>query len=254
MNKISEYKFLFKQLVKRDFKKRYKGTVLGMLWSILYPLLDLVILVIIFTKLLGRDTPHYPIYVFCGTIMMAYFREATREGMNSLRANRNIITKVKMPNFLFLISKNVSSLFNFLLTLCIFFILCIVDGIKFRMLFTLLIFPIICITIFNIGVSFILSTCYVFFRDTAYLYDLLLIIINYLSATFYRIDSFRIRVKILFLLNPIFCYIEYFREVVIYNAIPSVGLHLLCLGYSLFYLLVGIFVYKKNKKKFIYNL
>lgn len=251
---FSQYKFLFKQLVKRDFKKRYKGTVLGMLWSILYPLLDLAILVIIFTKLLGRDTPHYPIYVFCGTILMAYFREATRNGMESLRANRHIITKVKMPNFLFVVSKNVSALINFLLTLLIFFILCIIDGISFSMLFSLLIFPIICITIFNIGVSLILSTCYVFFRDTAYIYDLLLIIINYLSATFYRIDSFRIRIKLLFLLNPIFCYIEYFREVVIYNGIPSFGLHILCLGYSIFYLLVGIFVYKKNKKKFIYNL
>lgn len=249
-----QYKFLFKQLVKRDYKKRYKGTVLGMLWSILYPLLDLAILVLIFKRLLGRDTPHYPIYVFCGTIIMSYFREATRDGMSSLRANRNIITKVKMPYYLFLISKNMSSLINFAITLCVFFILCIVDGINFSMMFVLLIFPIICLTIFNIGISLILSTCYVFFRDVAYIYDLMLIIINYLSATFYRIDSFGVKIKLLFLANPLFCYIEYFREVVLYNAIPSIGLHLLCLGYSILYLLIGIFVYKKNKKKFIYNL
>lgn len=249
-----ENSFLFKQLVKYNFKKRYKGTVLGIIWSILYPLFDLLILVLIFTKLLGKNTPHYPIYVFCGTLLMAYFREATRDGMTCFRNNRNIITKVKMPNYLLLISKNASSLINFVLTLTIFILLCIVDGISINLTFILLLFPIICISLFNIGVGFILSTCYVFFRDVSYIYDLLLIIVNYLSATFYSISSFSLTVQKIFLLNPIYCYIQYFRIIVISNKIPSIGLHLLCLGYALLYLLLGIFVYKKNRKKFIYNL
>lgn len=254
MNYLKEHKFLLKQLIKRDFKKKYKGTVLGMLWSVLYPLLDLLILILVFTRLLGRNTPHYPIYVFCGTIMMAYFRDATREGMNSFRVNRNIITKVKLPKYLFLISKNISSLYNFLLTLCVFFFICIIDGISFHMIFVLILFPILCLTVLNIGVGLILSTCYVFFRDTAYLYDLLLILVNYLSAIFYNVNSFSTRIQTLFLLNPLYCYIQYFRIVIIYNSIPSIGLHLLCLGYAIVYLLIGIFVYNRNSKKFIYNL
>lgn len=254
MNRINEYKFLFKELVKRDFKRRYKGTILGMLWSILYPLLDLLILVLIFTRLLGRDTPHYPIYIFCGTILMAFFRESTKEGLSSFRNNRNIIKKVKMPNFLFVLSKNASSLINFLLTLVVFIVLCIIDGIEIKLMFILLVFPILCITLFNIGIGLILGTFYVYFRDISYIYDLLLIIINYLSAVFYRIDAFPLKIRALFLLNPLFCYIQYFRQVVIYNIVPNILLHGLCLFYALFYLGIGILIYNNNKKKFIYYL
>lgn len=250
----SNYNFLFKQLVKYNFKKRYKGTVLGMIWSILYPLFDLVILVLVFTKLLGRNTLHYPIYVFSGTLLMAYFREATRDGMTCFRNNRSLITKVKMPNYLLLVSKNVSSLINFFLTLAIFILLCIIDGISIQLTFILLLFPIICISLFNIGIGFVLGTCYVFFRDVSYIYDLLLIIINYLSATFYNVSSFSPSIQRLFLCNPIYCFIRYFRIIVIENSVPSIGLHVLCLFYALFYLGMGILVYKKNKKKFIYNL
>lgn len=254
MKQIQENMFLFSELVKRDFKKKYKGTILGVLWSLLYPLLDLLILILIFTKLLGRDTPHYPIYVFCGVIILAYFREATRESLYALRANRNIITKVKMPNILLILSKNVSALFNFLLTLCVFILICIIDGVSFKLMFLLLVFPILCITMFNIGVGLILSICYVFFKDGAYLYDLLLVIINYVSAVFYSISSFSINAQKLFLCNPLYCYIEYFREIVIYNKIPSLGLHLLCFIYGVIFLGIGILVYKKNRKKIFYNL
>lgn len=254
MEFIKEHKFLFKELVKRDFKRRYKGTVLGMFWSVLYPLLDLVILVLIFTRLLGRDTPHYPIYIFCGTIIMSFFRESTKEGLGAFRNNRNIIKKVKVPKFLFVLSKNVSGLINFSLTLLVFIILCIIDGIKIKVMFLMLIYPIICLTIFNVGIGLILSTCYAFFRDISYIYDLLLIIINYLSAVFYRVDSFPRKIQLLFVLNPLFCYIQYFRSIVIYNVIPNLLFHGVCLFYSLFYLSIGLLVYNKHKKNFIYSL
>lgn len=254
MNRIIENGFLFKQLVKRDFKKKYKGTILGVLWSVLYPLFDLLILVLVFTRLLGRDTPHYSIYVFCGIIILTFFRDATRESLSALRANESIITKVNIPNHLFILSRNVSALFNFFITLCVFFIICIIDGISFKLMFLMLIYPIICIVMLNIGVGLILSVGYVFFRDAAYLYDLLLVMINYLSATFYSISSFPLFVQKLYLCNPLFCYIQYFRSIVIYNEVPNLLLHILCLVYALLFLIIGIFVYKNNRKKIIYNL
>lgn len=251
---MNEYKFIFKQLVQRDFKKRYKGTVLGMIWSVLYPLIDFLILFVIFKSLLGRNTPHYPVYIFCGTIVMAYFKDSTRESMRAILSNSNIITKIKLPNSIFILSKSFSSLYNFILTLIVFFVICIIDGISIKLSFLLLIYPIICISIFNIGVGYILSTSYVFFRDTAYIYDLLLVIINYISAVFYSISSFPNKVQMLFKLNPIYCYIEYFRQIVIYNRIPSIELHILCLVYAVIVLIFGIIVFKTNRKKFIYYL
>ena len=104
---LSEHKFLFEELVKRDFKDKYKRTVLGMVWSVLSPLLTLLIMKIVFSQLLGRGIEHYTIYLFCGNLLFAYFRESTSVGMNALLGNASIFTKVNIPKYLFLLSRNV---------------------------------------------------------------------------------------------------------------------------------------------------
>lgn len=250
--KLKKNQFLFEELVARDFKQKYKRTVLGMAWSILYPLLNLLVLVLVFTKLLGRNIPHFTIYIFCGTLIMSYFRESTRGGMNSLMINRSIISKINIPKYLFLFSSNVSSLINFGLTLIIFFVMCAFDKIQFGLHFISLLYPIICLTIFNVGVGLILSACFVFFRDTSYLYDVLLTLINYLSAVFYRIDGFSHAIQRLFLCNPLYCYIHYFRVIVIDGNLPSIQFHALCLFYAILSFAIGAWFYKKFNHKFIY--
>ena len=249
-----KYKFLFEELVLRDFKEKYKRTILGMGWSVLSPLLNLAILVLIFTKLLGRNTSHYTIYVFCGILVMSYFRESTRRGMRSLVANKKIITHINIPKYLFLLSNNVSSLINFCVTLCVFFAFCILDKIHFGFHFFLMSFVIMCLAIFNIGIGLILSAFYVFFKDTGYLYDILLTIINYLSVIFYKIDSFSLETQKLFLCNPLYVYILYFRTVVIDGIVPSIQQHLLCVFYALLSLGVGLCIYKKYNHQFLYYL
>lgn len=252
MDKAKKYKFLFEELVSRDFKVKYKRTVLGMAWSILSPLLNLLILVGIFTKLLGRNTPHYTIYIFCGTLVMAFFRESTVGGMRSLMSNRSIISKINIPKYLFLFSSNISSLINFSLTLCVFFVICFVDGIQFGWHFFMLLYAIACLALFNVGVGMVLSASFVFFQDTSYLYDILLTLINYLSAVFYRIDSFSYTIQRLFLVNPLYCYIHYFRVIVIDGSIPSLQFHLLILLYALVSVWIGFVIYKKYNHRFIY--
>ena len=108
-----KYQFLFEELVKRDFKQKYKRTVLGMAWSILSPLLQLLVMSVVFTQFFGRTQAHYTIYLFCGNPVFNYFKESTSTGMFSLMSNSGIITKVNVPKYMFLLSKNVSSLLNF---------------------------------------------------------------------------------------------------------------------------------------------
>ena len=128
---INRYLFLFEELVKRDFKQKYKRTVLGMFWSVLSPLLSLLVMKVVFTNFFGRNTPHYTIYLFAGNIVMSYYREATNNGMNSLYKNRKILSKINIPKYLFLFSKNVSAFINFMLTIVVFFVFCIFDHIQF---------------------------------------------------------------------------------------------------------------------------
>ena len=162
--KLLRYQFLFEELVKRDFKKKYKRTVLGMAWSLLSPLLMLLVMKLVFTQFFGRNMAHYTTYLFCGNLVFNYFNESTSQGMQSLTGNAAIFTKVNVPKYLFLFSKNVQTLINFGLTLCIFFVFCAFDGITFTWKFFLLLYPICLLVLFNIGVGLILSALFVFFR------------------------------------------------------------------------------------------
>lgn len=252
LKKWKRYQFLFEELVKRDFKAKYKGTVLGMLWSMLAPLLTLMVMSFVFTQFFGRNTPHYTIYLFAGNLVFSYFKESTNGGMVSLTSNSGIITKVNVPKYLFLFSKNVSSLINFGLNLVIFFIFVALDGIAFHWRFLMLAYPIVCLLLFNIGMGLVLSAMFVFFKDVRYLYDVFTLLLMYLSAIFYNVSAYSLPKQRLFLLNPLYVYIKYVRTIVIDGLIPSPQYHLLCLFYAVGMLLLGGWIYHKNNYKFLY--
>lgn len=252
MNELRKHQFLFEELVMRDFKQKYKRTVLGMAWSVLSPLLTLLVMKIVFTQFFGRDMPHYTTYLFSGNLVMAYYREATKGGMSSLMANAKIFSKVNVPKYMFLLSKNVSALVNFSLTLCVYFMFCAVDGIRFGVHMVALVYPILCLLLFNVGVGLILSALYVFFRDVQYLYDVFMTLLNYCSAIFYTVDGYSPAIQRIFLLNPVYCYIKYFRTVTIEGCIPSAAYHLLCAFYALLAVAVGAWIYKKYNHQFLY--
>lgn len=251
--RFKENSFLFSELIKRDFKKKYKRTYLGMLWSVISPLLTLLVMRMVFSTFFGREFENYSytIYLFCGNIVYSYFSDASNGGMTSLFANSSIFKKVNVPKYLFLFSRNISSLINFGLTFLIFIIFCIFEGVTFTWSFFLLIVPIICLIVFNIGIGLILSALYVFFRDMQYLWSIFTLLLMYMSAIFYTTDSFGAYEK-LFLLNPLYVYIKYFRIIVLYNQIPSIQYNLLAIGYAVVAFLIGALIYKKCNHKFLY--
>lgn len=252
VQKLMRYQFLFEELVKRDFKKKYKRTILGMAWSVLSPLLMLLVMRLVFTQFFGRGMEHYTTYLFCGNLLFSYFNEASGQGMTSLMGNAGIFTKVNVPKYLFLLSKNVQTLINFGLTLCVFFVFCILDDITFTWKFILLLYPITCLILFNIGVGLILSALFVFFRDIQYLWSVFTQLLMYMSAIFYTIDSYSPMVQNLFLLNPLYLFIRYFRKIVIEATIPSIWFHLLMLADMVIVLGIGCWMYKKYNTRFLY--
>lgn len=252
LERLKKHQFLFDELVKRDFKKKYKRTVLGMAWSVLSPLMTLLVLKLVFTQFFGRTMEHYTIYLFCGNLIFAYFNDSTSQGMTSLMDNASIFTKVNVPKYLFLLSKNVQTLINFGLTLCVFFVFCIMDNISFTWKFVLLLYPIGCLVLFNIGVGLILSAMFVFFRDVQYLWSVFTQLLMYMSAIFYTIDSYSPMVQNVFLLNPVYLFIRYFRKIVIDGVIPTQWFHLLMLADVVIVLGIGCWMYKKYNTKFLY--
>ena len=250
--KWKRYRFLFSELVKRDFTKKYKRTILGMAWSILAPLMNLLIMWLVFSHFFGNNVNHYAIYLFAGQIVFTYFTDATNLGMSALVGNAGIFTKVNIPKYLFLFSQNVSALINFGLTLLIFFAFAAADHIPFTWKFLLLLYPILCLVVFNVGLGLILSALYVFFRDMQYLWGILTQLIMWMSAIFYSIDTYSQTARNLFLLNPVYLYIRYFRKIVIDGAIPTPQFHALGAAYALLAFGVGAWMYKRYNHEFLY--
>lgn len=252
LQKLKTYQFLFEELVKRDFKKKYKRTALGMAWSVLSPLLTLLVMRLVFSHFFGSSMEHYTTYLFCGNLVFSFFSESTAQGMTSLMDNAAIFTKVNVPKYMFLFSKNTQCLINFGLTLCVFFIFCALDHITFTWRFVLLVYPILCETVFCLGLGMILSALFVFFRDMQYLWGVFIQLLMYISAIFYSIDSYSAIVQNLFLLNPVYLFIRYFRKIVIDAAVPSGLFHLLMAADALIALGIGSWMYKKYNTKFLY--
>lgn len=252
LKRYQKYKFLLSELVKRDFKKKYKRTVLGMFWSILAPLLNVLVLMLVFTQFFGRNQEHFIIYIFSGTLIMSFYTECTQGCMRSLMANASIFSKINVPKYLFLFSKAFQAFINFLLVLILFFVFCFFDGISFGFHMLSLIYPIFFALICNLGIGMILSALFVFFRDIEYLYGVFLTLLNYVSAIFYPVTILPGNLQKIFLLNPVYVYISYFRTVTIDGAIPSLLIHVLCVVYALLFLLIGCLIYKKFNHEFLY--
>lgn len=252
ITKMKQNRFLFEELVKRDFTKKYKRTILGMLWSVFGPLMTLVVMALVFTQFFGQNMEHYVIYLFCGNLLFGYFKESTVTGMTSLHDNAGIFSKVNVPKYMFLLSKNVSVLINFGINLVVLLIFCLIDGVAFTWKFFLLIYPMLCLIIFNFGMGLILSSLYLMFRDMMYLYDIFTLLLMYLSAIFYSIDAYELQIQYLFYLNPVYVYIRYFRKIILESTIPKPSFHLLAAGYAIVAVVVGAIIYKKNNYKFLY--
>ena len=249
---FKENLFLFEELVKRDFKQKYKRTVLGMAWSLLSPLLTLLVMRLVFTRFFGRTMAHYTVYLFAGNLMFSYFKEATNGGMQSLMSNAHIFTKINVSKYLFLFSKNVSAVINFLLTLIVFLVFILIDRVPFHLSILAIIYPIFTLTLLNIGVGMILSALYIFFRDTQYLYDVLTLLLMYMSAIFYDVNAYPQWVQRLFLLNPIYCNIKYVRVIVLDGHLPSLAFHALLLLYGTIAFIIGSIIYKTCNQRFLY--
>ena len=253
LERIREYGFMFTELVKRDFKKKYKNTYLGMVWSLLSPLLTLLVMTLVFKNFFGREMEHYTIYLFAGNIMFSYFQDSTSGGMGSLVANAQIFTKIRVPKFLFLVSRNVSSLINFWLTFLVFFVFILIDGVSLTWAFLGVFIPIILLALFNLGMGLILSALFVFFRDMQYLWGIFTMLLMYVSATFYTVSRELFGwLYYVFYLNPVYVYITYLRTIVLDGTLPSLEINVLAIAYAALALAVGSIIYKKCNHKFLY--
>lgn len=258
---FKHYWFLMTQLISRDFKVKYKRSVLGVVWSLLYPVLMLGVMTIVFSNMFKFkvDGVNYVVYLMTGIIMWNYFAEASNNAMTSVVVNFGLINKVYIPKYIFPISKCLFVGINFVLTLIPWFgiILLSYAGLggytcHVNIYYLLLPYIFICLLLFTIGVGLFLSCVSVFLRDVFYIYGIIITIWNYMTPVFYSIEILPKTLQTIFKFNPMYQFLTTTREIVLFGNNPGL-MNLGILGLiSVVTLLIGGIVFKKNQDKFIY--
>lgn len=248
---LIKYQWLLRELVARDLKIKYRRSVLGYLWSILNPLLMMIVLTVVFSNMFRFDIENYPVYLLSGQILFTFFAEATNMAMSSILAGASLIKKVYLPKYIFPVSRVISSFTTMVFSLIALVIVMLFTKADFYITLIILPLALFYLLIFSVGVSLILSTLIVFFRDTQYLYGVLLTALNYLTPIFYPVSILPDWLKQIMVFNPMYNFIEIFRKIMIYGQWPGFIEHIICLAFAVGTLLIGIFVFKKNQNNFI---
>lgn len=251
INTLKNSRFLLSELVKRDLTVKYKRSALGILWSVLQPIFIMGIMVLVFQNGFGNDgLKYFPIYVLIGKIMWDLFSQTTVFGMGSILGGSSLLKKVYIPKYIFPLSKSISTLVNTLFSMIGLVVFMVIFSVPFHFSTLMIVFPIFYLFLFSLGVSFILSTYVVFFRDITYLYEIVLTAWMYFSAIFYPASMLG-RWSFLMKFNPVYRQIEMFRDIIIDNKLPSLESHLIGLALGVVSIIIGLFVLKRNQDKFI---
>lgn len=250
-----KYSFLLQQLVSRDFKVKYKRSVLGVLWSLLYPVLTMAVMAIVFTNVFKFTTPgvNYLAYLMSGLVLFNYFSEATNLSMSSVVANFSLINKVYMPKYIFPFSKCVFVGINFVLSQIPLYVILITTGTGVNWYHLMLPFVYLCLFMFTVGFGLILATVAVFLRDMFYIYGVLISLWTYVTPIMYDIAIIdNPSLVVLFKFNPMYWFIYFERRIMLYNTIPETNVWIYCSIFAVVFLVLGVVIFKKNQDKFIY--
>ena len=251
IEEFGQYSNLFVELVRKGIKLKYRRSYLGVFWSMLEPLLTMVVLTVVFGTLLGYDEKELPVYILAGRLMYSLFSQSTTNALKSIRQNEGMIKKVYVPKYLYPLSGIAFNYVLFLISLVVLFVVSLVLGVVPTARIFLAIVPLIILFALSVGVGLILATLGVFFRDLEYLWNIGLMMIMYTSAIFYYPENIlNSSVSWILEYNPLFCIISNFRSCVFGESMDG-GMLLYSCVFSLIALVVGTIIFDRNQDKFI---
>ena len=248
---VIRYKFLIKQLVARDFKLKYKRSVLGVFWSFLNPLLTMAVQYVVFSTLFRFDIEYYPVYLLAGIVMFNYFSESCGLTLGSIVGNAPLITKVYVPKYIYPLTRVMSSLINLVISMIPLLLVALIAGIRPTKAYLLAVFPLICIAVFCLGLGMLLATSMVFFRDTQFLWGVLSMIWMYATPIFYPASILPENVSWILKINPLYYFVDFLRTCIISGISPEPRMYMACILWAVGMLAVGSLIFKKNQDKFV---
>lgn len=263
--------FILQQLVSKDFKLKYRRSVLGVVWSVLNPLLMMAVMTLVFSNLFRFNIEHFPLYLILGSTLFTLMSDATSGAMSSIIDASSLLKKVRIKKWVFPLERVLFSVVNFGLSL-----VAVLGVMAFFMIFgdasgrlafpgaSMLMLPVLLayVVMFCVGLGLALAALSVFFRDVMHLWSVVITAWNYLTPVFWPqdLDAFIETMPgsgMLELLrsveafNPMYHYVVYFRDIFLYGSVPGLQENLVCLLFAAVTLAVGALVFKRTQSKFI---
>ena len=254
LQQLKKFMPLMRELVKRDLKVRYRRSFLGYLWSLLNPLLMMCVMSFVFSTIFKSSVENFPLYLICGQTLWTFFNESTNTAMLSVLQNGPLIKKVYLPKFIFPLTRVLSSFVTMSFSLVA--ILIVMVFTRAALHWTILLFwvPLVFLFLFCCGIGMVLSGLSVYFRDITHLYGVVTLAWMYITPIFYDISFLPEYVQSVITLNPMYHYITFFRDLILYGVLPSWDVWLICGGCSVVAAALGLFLFRKMQKNFILHI
>lgn len=247
-----KYRDLLKLLIVKNIKLKYRRSWLGYIWSILSPLLTMVVMTIVFSTMFSRNIENYPVYLFCGQLLFNYMNQSTHQALSSVSGSAALLKKTYVPKYIFTVARITSGLIDLVFSLGALVIVILVTGAKINQYALLFPFVLLQLYIFCIGLGLFLAQAGVFFKDTQFIYNAVTTAWMYLTPIFYPIES--LSEKLIWFVkhcNPMYFYIGQFRDLIYYGRMPGHLIILAGCGAAVAMLLIGVWSFMRSKDKFI---
>ncbi len=249
---FTKYNNLLYELVKKNIKLKYRRSYLGILWTLIEPLLTMIVLTVVFGTFFNKGTKQFPVYVLTGRLLFSFFQSATKAGLKSVSGNSSMIKKVYVPKYIYVVSSVVSNFLIFLISLIVLVGVGIVLKVEPTMYLVQAWIPLAILFVMSLGVSLILATLSVFFRDVEYIWGVACMLVMYASAIFYPVERIIKSGKgWVFNMNPVYMCIANFRNSVLYGVPMNMHYCVLSAGIAVVLLVIGMVLFFKKQDDFI---
>lgn len=248
-NEMKYFVFL-KETVKRNIKRKYYKSVLGVLWTVLSPLLSMLVMTIVFSTLFKRNIDNYPIYLLCGQLVFGFINGSVSQSMNAILGNAGFIRSIYIPRYIFVLATVVENFVSMLFSLVALVLVMLITHATFtwNMLMMPLLFALM--FMFALGFGLVMATYGTFLKDLHYLYGIFGTLWMWVSAIFYPINIIPSTYRFLFDLNPALHYISIMRAICYEGTLPTEKSMIIATVYAVLMLMLGVSVFKANENKF----
>lgn len=248
-SKFRQYLFVIRELTSREIKRKYARSYLGVVWSVLNPLLSMAVMSMIFSTIFKKNIENFPIYYLTGSIFWSLFTGATNSAMTALVDNKNMLVKVKLPMEIFPLSRCFTAMTNFGYSMAAYAVMLLVFRIRFTPYMLLVFFYAGMLFLFSLGMGYFLSVVYTMFGDIKHLYSILLTLLMYASALFYPVESTSETMQAVITRNPVYNYIACARKCVLDAALPDANQWARLFVWSIGMFLFGKWYFDKMKTR-----